>query len=82
MIFNQQTYITTNYGDEEIVQDRIASQKFMLDQSSAAIVRNEIQKQTLQSEESLYNFFDSGIEKEWYTLLPAVEQQNYSTNFN
>ena len=82
MIFNQQTYITTNYGDEEIVQDRIASQKFMLDQSSAAIVRNEIQKQTLQSEESLYNFFDSGIKKEWYTLLPAVEQQNYSTNFN
>ena len=27
---------------------------------------NEVQKQTLQSEESLYNFFSSGEEKEWY----------------
>ena len=25
VVFNQKTYISTNYGDEEIVQDRIAS---------------------------------------------------------
>ena len=56
------------------MQEKIATQQFLLNPSSAAYVRNEIQKQTLQSEESLYNFFDSGIEKEWYTILPNAEQ--------
>ena len=74
MLYNEQTYIPTNYGDEEIVQERVESKKFALNQPSSTVVRNEIQKQTLQSDESLYNFFDSGIEKEWYTVLPSVDE--------
>ena len=36
---------------------------------------NEVQKQTLQSEESLYNFFSSGEEKEWYFTQTDTQKQ-------
>ena len=44
VMYNQKTYISTNYGDEEIVQGRIASQRNVLNQSSSSAVRYEIQK--------------------------------------
>ena len=79
MIYNQQSYVPIHYGDEEIVQDRILLQKFYLNSAMSHSIINEIQKQTLQSEESLYNFFSTGIEKEWYSVVPEVEKQDFNS---
>ena len=52
-----------------------------MDFTAAVGVRNYVQKQTLQSSESLYNFFSNGLEEEWYTILPDVERESYSADF-
>ena len=82
LMFNQQTYMSTKYGDEEIIQNRIVSQKIYLDTATSSEISNHIQKQTLQSEESLYNFLSTGVEKQWYTILTEVERQIFASGYN
>ena len=78
IIYNQQNYIPTNFGDDEIIQKRISSYAIYLNPFTPISIINEIQQSTLQSEESLYNFFSTGIEMEWYSVLLDVERFTYS----
>ena len=73
-IFNDQKYIPTNFGENEMIQSQVSSQRIFIKPNNSNFIINHLQKQTLQSEESFFNFFSFGIEKYWYSMQIEVER--------
>ena len=73
LIYNSQNYDSGKYGDDEIVKDRLTSQYIFMNPDLQVTTINEIQRQSLQSEESLFNFLGIGVGKEWYKVIQNVE---------
>ena len=74
LIYNSQNYDSGKYGDDEIVKDRLTSQYIYMNYDLQVTTINEIQRQSLQSEESLFDFLSEGFEKVWYNVIQNVEK--------
>lgn len=61
------------YGDDDAVQSSVAISKYYLNPETPLESYNNVQRQTLHSEENYLNFLDTGVEKTWFTLQPNVE---------
>ena len=79
LVYNQQTYVPTEYG-EKVLKNRLESHRIYLNPTNAKTVSNVVQLQTLQSEESLYNFFSTGIELEWNNVTPNFESIEFDSS--
>ena len=74
LLYSSQVYDADSYGEDSASQEIIEYQEVQIDVDNPLFMINYFQKQTVQSEESMFNFFSAINEDVFYIIKKNVAE--------